>query len=178
MWAFLVHLLSAAAASDDGRLRLQTRGMSVLGGWSALSVGSGAVGWATADSPRIRAFHQMNLAWGAVDGAIAVAGLVGARNEEPPEDNREAIRRDVALQNALLLNAGLDVAYVVGGSALWTMGTERNVDRLVGWGQSIALQGGFLLVFDVTLAALHGHQMKQRWWVHPTAKGARVGLSF
>ena len=55
-------------------------------------------------------------------------------------------------EKILLLNAGLDVAYLVTGSWLRARAaaTPRLPERLRGFGRSLWLQGGFLLLFDVS----------------------------
>ena len=54
----------------------------VLGSWAA---GSVVVGAALSVSPRTRGFGRQTAAWGAIDGAIAYAGIRG-RNRKGPTD--------------------------------------------------------------------------------------------
>ena len=51
------------------------------------------------------------------------------------------------------MNAGLDVAYITGGFLMKEMAKSRESKRniLDGYGRSLILQGGFLLVFDAVL---------------------------
>ena len=53
----------------------------------------------------------------------------------------------------LLMNAGLDVAYITGGFLMKEMAKNREGKRgiLRGYGRSLILQGGFLLAFDIIL---------------------------
>jgi hypothetical protein len=55
------------------------------------------------------------------------------------------------MKQVLLFNAGLDVAYIVGGAYLRERGRSRpdKADQLRGYGKSIMVQGGFLLAFDL-----------------------------
>ena len=55
------------------------------------------------------------------------------------------------MKQVLLFNAGLDVAYFVGGAYLRERSTTRpdRADQLQGYGKSVMLQGGFLLAFDM-----------------------------
>ena len=53
----------------------------------------------------------------------------------------------------LLVNVGLDVAYITGGFLMKEMAKTRESkqDLLRGYGRSLILQGGFLLAFDIIL---------------------------
>ena len=55
------------------------------------------------------------------------------------------------------INAALDVVYIAGGAVLRQQGIEKNNPQWIGWGDSIILQGGFLLVFDSVM----GWRMQQ-----------------
>ncbi len=59
------------------------------------------------------------------------------------------------MQKVLLLNAGLDVGYMAFGGYLWQRGSSEDNARLTGYGQSLILQGAFLMAFDLTLFALN-----------------------
>lgn len=57
------------------------------------------------------------------------------------------------MSKILLMNAGLDVAYITGGFLMKEMAKTRpnKEDILTGYGRSLILQGGFLLAFDIVL---------------------------
>jgi hypothetical protein len=107
----------------------------VLGAWA---VGSVAVGAALAWRPGDRGFARQTAAWGLVDGAIAAAGVLGRRRRGPTDPAR--------LRRLLLVNAGLDVGYLVAGAALVRHGRWR------GDGRAVLVQGAFLLVLDSSAA--------------------------
>lgn len=119
----------------SGAPTVEERLTQVLGGWAAASVLAGAV---LALDPRSRSFGRQTAAWGAVDGAIAYAGVRGRRRRGPT-----AVRR---LQRVLLLNAALDVGYVAVGARLARGGRWR------GDGAAVLVQGAFLLVLDTSAA--------------------------
>jgi hypothetical protein len=141
-----------------------------LGAWATGSVVIGAalavVGRATG-LPVISGFARQQVAWGAVDGAIAGFGLVRSRGQAPDgvsivddgdRPDAAAQARAAKLERVLLVNSGLDVAYVAGGIALAAAApavarrTGRDAERLVGDGLGIVVQGGFLLALDTFFA--------------------------
>jgi hypothetical protein len=141
-----------------------------LGAWATGSVVVGTalavVGRATG-LPVISGFARQQVAWGAVDGAIAAFGLVRSRGQAPDglsivddgdRPDAEAQARAAKLERLLLVNAGLDVAYVASGIALAAAAptlagrTGRDAERMVGDGLGVVVQGGFLLALDTFFA--------------------------
>ena len=160
------------------RARLEERGMATLIGWAGLNIGTGAAGWALAVTTEGRAFHQMNLGWGLINGAIGAIGLINARREDAAEfDMNGTWRADASLQKALLLNTGLDVAYVAAGAWMLERGIRLDQPRLRGFGRSLLVQGGFLFAFDLTLAAL-ADRHHRRLHVRPFGTGLLVEGTF
>lgn len=153
------------SAFNTERKALDQRGMRVLGAWAAGNIGvSGARYFATSGSEKY--FHQMNVGWGAINAALAGVSLLSARREDAPLSRAATTQLQLRTENIYLFNTGLDVAYVVGGFYLQerarTRTTERQQQRLRGYGQSVLLQGSFLLLFDgLMYAAHHGHANKR-----------------
>ena len=137
--------------------RVRRVGMGVLGTWSVANMGAGCAGWALAENERMRGFHQMNCMWNGVNAGIAAAGLVDALR---PIDPLEARAKGRGLERALLFNAGLDVGYVMAGMWLRERGKRLEDPRLVGWGDALLVQGGFLFTFDVSLLLVHSRSAK------------------
>ncbi len=146
---------AAAHADDDDRARAafvrdQRDLMLTLAAWSAASVASGAILVSASDRDFPRYFGVQNLAWGAIDGAIATVALVqlarsGDGDRARPASYWEDARRTT--RTVFWVNAALDVAYVTAGAILWGAG---KTDALRGTGAGIVMQGGFLLGFDTT----------------------------
>jgi hypothetical protein len=145
-------LIEAAAA----RRRTERRGMAVLATWAGANLATAVPGALLTRDPRVRSFWQGNAAWNVVNLGIAASGLL--RDRRAADDAAAAAARADALDRALLLNIGLDVAYIAGGWALQERGARTGSASLLGWGDALTLQGGFLLGFDVALFAAH-----QRW---------------
>ena len=110
---------------------VESRLTAALGRWAVGSVVAGAL---LSVPPRTRGFGRQTLAWGAVDGALAAVGA-RRRAARGPTDARR-------LRRVLLLNAGLDVGYLVVGAWLVRDG------RWPGDGAAVLVQGTFLLVLD------------------------------
>jgi MFS family permease len=162
--------VSSVSLTEFSRQRIQHQrviGYS-LGGYALANIVGSAIaqGQTTGES---RSFHQMNVYWNAVNLAIAGVGLFTARKQnriaEPSatESLTEAVSEHNKLKKILLINAGLDVLYVSGGAYLANQtGTPDTADRNRGFGKAIAVQGGFLLLFDLVNYAIVRHRDPQR----------------
>lgn len=116
--------------------------------WSALSVSAGLL-MAISAEPVERGIGEQFLAWGAVDGAIALAGTWFGRRRLAIRGDPERPATDARnLRRLLLVNAGLDVFYVLGGAGL-VLGRGRSDETWRGRGLGVMVQGGFLLAFDL-----------------------------
>ena len=129
---------------------LQTRISRHLLVWSALSVVGGIV--LLFLTPFWRGVGLQALVWGAIDAAIAGFGLMQLRRKQrrPDANLPKTLTREArSLRRTLLINAGLDVLYIVGGVLVWVnLTTEFAKGNSVG----IIVQGGFLLLFDTFYA--------------------------
>ena len=142
------------------RTRLDQRGLTVLGTWA---VGNLLVSGISAGHTESSAhyFHQMNVGWGAINLALAGVGYLGARRAArlPTTSRAENVRAQLRTENIYLFNAGLDVAYLAAGVYLLEKGANPtapgSADRWRGYGHSLLLQGGFLLLFDGFQFATH-----------------------
>ncbi len=107
--------------------------------WALPWMGAGIAGLWLASSDSQRGFWGMSGAWGFVNGAIALIGLLGAETNDY-----------TSLRTTLWVNAGLDVLYVASGLYL----LSRPEETWRGGGVAILIQGGFLLIFDILHALL------------------------
>lgn len=99
----------------------------------------------------VRHFGLQSLIWGAGDAALALFGQRDAlrRIREGARDEGGQARRFRAI---LLVNALLDVGYVLAGLLLLLRAGERR--GRAGAGVGVTVQGLFLLIYDTVLAAL------------------------
>lgn len=142
-------------AFGDHQQQMQRRGMLVLGGWASGNIiYSGASLGNSSGSDR--SFHQMNLAWGGINLGLATLGYLHARK---PSGNGYAflLRKQQSLEKTFLFNAGLDIAYVATGFYLKERArrNDEHSDRNRGFGNSLLLQGGGLLLFDGVMYLVH-----------------------
>lgn len=122
-----------------------------LGSFALANIAVGAIA-AGQTSGETAYFHKMNVYWNLVNLGIAGAGLLASRKRQAAgETVADAVRQHENMKQILLINAGLDVAYVMGGAYLKERAESHPVraDQLRGYGTSIMAQGGFLLAFDL-----------------------------
>jgi hypothetical protein len=145
-----------ATEANEERISLNKSGMLALGGWAVANIASGTAGYFMADDERWKFFHQMNAGWNVVNLALATFGYIGQAGQDPASYTwLQTIQEGEYMQKLLLFNAGLDVGYMAFGGYLWEKGRNDGSQRLVGYGQSLILQGAFLMAFDLTLFYLN-----------------------
>lgn len=142
-------------------LHINNIGMAVLGSWALANISIGAYGWSQNSGQRAY-FHQMNLFWNTVNLTIAGIALYSNLTSEYAQlTGPELMDKQLRFQRLYLINAALDVAYVAGGGLLLYLAPRypKNESRLMGYGNSVILQGTFLLVFDLIMFGLQrGHR--------------------
>lgn len=180
--------LSANAQSDSllndfhlDRMNINESAMLVLGGWAVGNILVGTYGNFKA-SGEAKYFHQFNAMWNVVNLGIAAFGYFNAVNSDPASmTNLEILNDYNSLQSFLLLNAGLDAAYIMTGFYLKEKAkNSSSAERLKGYGNSLLLQGGFLLLFDVTLYFIHQNNANINLFPHLEsllAGGFGVGIN-
>ncbi len=166
---FVVILFTQAKAQDSlshfnqKRNQINQTGMKVLGGWAIANIAVGSIGFYKTKGAA-RYFNQMNIFWNIVNLGIATAGFYGAKTaSEKQVDLKQSLAEQRKTERILLINAGLDLAYVAGGVYLNRRGISKNSDRLHGYGNAVILQGAFLFLFDSAMFGLqHQHQTSNK----------------
>jgi hypothetical protein len=135
-------------------------GMYVLGSWALLNIATGAYGLST-QTGSSKYFHQMNLFWNSVNLGIAGYSLISNYlSNISLLSHQQMMDKHLFTEKLLLINAGLDVLYMASGAfmASKSKSSTKRPELLKGYGQSLLLQGGFLLVFDLVLYGIqHNH---------------------
>ena len=138
-------------AFSEQRIKHQKTLGLALGSYAVANIAIGAIA-AGQTSGETKEFHKMNVYWNLFNLGIAGAGLLGSRKRNTDTETlADAVRQHENMKQILLVNAGLDVAYIVGGGYLRERANSHpdNADQLRGYGKSIMFQGGFLLAFDL-----------------------------
>ncbi len=148
---------------NQARLKKDQRLMLSLGTWAGANITAGTIGWATAQQPELKAFHQMNVMWSAVNLGLAVPGYLRARNTKAVLSLSQTLSEQQKTERIFLFNTGLDVAYMTAGFLLRSMAlnNQAKADQLKGFGNGLILQGSFLFAFDLTAFAIHHRHGKQ-----------------
>jgi len=148
--------VSSSATWSQDLTNIQQNGMLVLGSWA---IGNFAVSGyqMTRTKGTTYYFHQMNVFWNTVNLGIAIGGYLGANQLGGDMSSMELLKEYNNFSKILLINTGLDVAYVMTGLYLRerSANVEKHARRLKGYGHSLMLQGGFLFAFDLALVLIN-----------------------
>ncbi len=162
----------AAKAFSQQRLEAQRSAMWILGAWAGVSIASG-IGLALQNNTvPLRYAGYQNIGWGAVNAALAGVALVGIANQLAALDAMSAGKESMFLlkelgeeqtfSKVLLINVGLDVGYMLVGSALMYGGRNglNRGDEFFGSGLGVLVQGAFLLAFDIWQVVLSSRRVE------------------
>lgn len=136
--------------------KINNTGMFILGSWALTNMATGAYGWKNGTGPN-KYFHQMNFFWNTVNISIASFALVNNYlTDYSLLTDEQLINNHLKIQKLYLINAGLDILYIGAGYGLKRLSENKikNKNLMKGYGNSIMLQGGFLLVFDAVMYAI------------------------
>jgi hypothetical protein len=188
---FVLLVFSAVAASAQpsfqdsiaiSRASLNKTNMYVLGAWAGANILQGTIS-ASNTTGSDHFFHQMNAYWNIANLAIATVGLLSIKKQMTgPHTPERNIKEQHLLEKIIVFNGGLDLAYLATGLYLKERGNRLNKDQLKGYGTSLLVQGGFLLIFDIIQYTGHRRNGKlleknmANWQFGPTNTG--LGLSY
>lgn len=147
---------------NQEKIRINRSGMIVLSSWAGANIAVGSVGWASTQGD-MKYFHQMNVFWNIVNLGIAAPGLFTSRKiEEKTISNGDLIADQYSIEQLYLINNALNVVYIGSGALLRSIADTYpdNTMRFKGYGNSLMLQGGFLLVFDLVQYLRHRNHRK------------------
>jgi hypothetical protein len=135
---------------NEQRNSQEKKGMLILGSWALGNMVWGGLA-ANNSIGREKGFHQMNLYWNSVNLLIAGLGYYRASKTSRDLGLWESINEQQQLEKVLLVNAALDAGYMAGGLYLMERGKNLDREQWVGFGQSVILQGAFLMAFDLVM---------------------------
>jgi len=151
-------------AAYQARELLLGRGLGLLGVWALANlIGSGYQLPRTDRREVPHHFHFMNCCWGFINAVLAAVGILRTHPGAPPT-GFTALDAAFDQQHTILIfqvNAVLDLGYLLLGWWLVARAARPALQpntpvRLLGYGRSIWVQGGFLLVFDAIMAWVMG----------------------
>lgn len=185
---FLLPFLTASAQPSfqdslaTERVTLVKNNLWVLGAWAGANIIQGSISAGNAEGSG-QYFHRMNAYWNTVNLAIAGIGLLAIKKQlAGPHSFERNLKEQQKLEKLLLLNTGLDAAYIMTGMYLKEKGLRQNSDQSTGFGNSLLLQGSFLLAFDLIQYFQHRRnsraleQNRAGWELGSTGNG--VGLAY
>ncbi|OKL41044.1 DUF6992 family protein [Pontibacter flavimaris] len=140
---------------NQGQAGTLETGMLVLGGWAILNILFSSFKLTKATRSR-KYFYQMNVYWNIINLLIASFALyVILSKDNATLSLAGSLQLHDSFKKVLYLSLGLDFGFILLGAYL----KERSrvsikTEQVQGWGQSIMLQGAFLLLLDVVLVVL------------------------
>ncbi len=155
------------------RNKLVENNMYVLGAWASANIIQGTISTSNTNGSE-HYLHQMNAYWNTINLAIAGIGLLGIRKQYKQQHTLTTnLRIQHKIEKMLLLNTGLDLAYIATGFYLKERGARLNNELNKGYGNSLLLQGGFLLIFDLIQ---YGQHRKNTKWLEQRQGKLELGL--
>jgi len=147
---------------NQERNDLNRKGMVVLGSWAGANLITNGI-LLSNSSGSDKYFYQMNVYWNIVNGALAGLGVLGAKKMQGNLSAFQTLEEQSSTEKTFLINTGLDAAYVMTGVYLLekSKNSTDNKDMLKGYGQSVILQGGFLLLFDGIMYGVHRSHLEK-----------------
>ncbi|PZX63734.1 DUF6992 family protein [Hydrotalea sandarakina] len=131
------------------RQNIIKRNMTVLGAWAGVNIIQSSIS-AASTTGSTQAFFKMNVYWNVANAAIAGIGILSAKKAlKHTVSAQKNWQQQQNIEKLLLLNTGLDAAYITTGLYLKEHGLRVNNPQTQGYGTSIMVQGGFLLIFDL-----------------------------
>ena len=154
---------SAQSSFNDSLARARNHitktAMLTLGGWAVANITSGFI-VAGRTSGETKYAWQMNAYWNFINLGLAGMGYIRALKESGKSfslpDNYDAQN---SMEKIYLFNLGLDVGYIGAGFYLRERGLNsvsvKTSAQFRGYGTSIIVQGGFLLLMDAAMVLIH-----------------------
>ena len=132
---------------EHDRNRISKNGSISLAIWSGINISVGTIGYLTQPKNEWTYFQEMNVFWNIVNLGLAIPGIL--IKEKKQASIVESLKKHNNIQTVYLINAALDISYITAGVFLRLLGSEKNDIRMKGYGSSLLLQGGYLMVYDL-----------------------------
>jgi hypothetical protein len=155
------------------RLEYNKHGMLIIGSWALGNIATSSFKLSPG-IPETQAYHQMNMAWNAVNLVIAGFGYYSSIHGAVDLSLAESIHEQNSISKILLFNSALDIGYMIGGAYLMERSkTSDQQARLNGFGKAVIVNGAFLLVFDSLMYYIHANH--ENSILVPILEGIQLG---
>jgi hypothetical protein len=143
------------------RQEISKKGLKILSAYGVANIIYGSIA-SSNSTGSTKYFHKMNVLWNGVTLGIVGISTIFSKKEKVLS-YRGSLKKQSEIEKIFLFNAGLDLAYIAGGSYLKERSktSTKNSSRLRGYGESVMLQGGVLLFFDGILYSIHNNHGKK-----------------
>jgi len=155
-----------------------------LGSYAVTNFVVGGIGYATSQDEATKHFHEMNVMWNTVNFGLAVPGYLKAKRGGKALTLEEMIKEQKKTETIFLVNDMLDLGYIATG--IWMRNEAVNqgdrADMFKGYGNSLILQGSFLLAYDAYAYYLHRNHAKHlpmldKVSVHTSGAGVALAVA-
>ena len=137
--------------------------MLSLGSYALANFAISGVAYFSSEDEYSKRYHEMNVMWNTVNMGLALPGYIKARRGGAPMTRDEMLKAQKKTESIFLFNDVLDVGYIAAG--IWMREVAPNQsdqeDLLKGYGNSLILQGSFLLAFDAVAYYIHHNHGKK-----------------
>ena len=149
-----ISLTSAVKSQDSTSIhdlfyKKQQQSLSLLSSWSVGNLILSPIATKNLFGPSTtnEYFHQMNFSWNLLNVGIAGLGhIIVNKDSKKPWDIQTLHFKKKKAEKSIIINMGLDLAYMVTGFIIKNNLAESSMNK--GYGNSIILQGGYLLFYD------------------------------
>ena len=152
-----------------------------LGSYAVANFAISGAGYFSSEDEYTKRFHEMNVMWNTVNIGLALPGYIKARRGGQPMTREEILKAQKKTESIFLVNDVLDIGYIAAG--IWMREVAPNKldreDLFKGYGNSLILQGSFLLAFDALAYYIHhnhGKEFPALEKVSLSTSGGGVGL--
>jgi len=137
--------------------------MLSLGSYALANFAISGVAYFSSEDEYSKRYHEMNVMWNTVNMGLALPGYIKARRGGQPMTRAEMLKAQKKTESIFLINDVLDVGYIAAGILMREVAPNQldQEDLFKGYGNSLILQGSFLLAFDAVAYYIHHNHGKK-----------------